>query len=122
MEDPARVALQPPDADLVVDYPAPWWFAEPGRCRLRIWHAEKVALVTELDGNPGPSITNAAEQVTAAVLDVLDGLPYTIVEHYEASLCLPHRLQVVHYKRGSVATWMPLPPTLDWLIPAVVIG
>src|SRR5687767_14150139 len=73
-----------------------------GRCRIRIYDATTVVPVivcTELTDNPGESITNAAEQIAAEVLEnhphVFDpfalasigGLsydkPFVWIEHYE---------------------------------------
>ncbi len=116
----AAVALRPPDVDRPLDYRNPWGQRPPGRCRLRVWHPERVALVTELDDNPGPSVTNSAEVIAEEVRAMFDG--YTLVEHYDASLSRGHSLAVVHHQPGSVATWSPLPAGLDWLADAVTVG
>lgn len=75
-----------------------FWHGRPGRCRLTYWPPTVVmandatvgypglAVVTELDDNPGPSVTNAIENVAAAVERVV-GEPvasenWILVEHY----------------------------------------
>jgi hypothetical protein len=87
--------------ELIHDYSHPT--PHGGRCRVRIYDATTVLPVivcTELTDNPGQSITNAAEQIAAEVLEnhphVFDpfalasiaGLsydkPFVWVEHYEA--------------------------------------
>jgi len=60
-----------------------------GRCRIRVFLPEEerdaaVVVCTELTNNPGPSVTNAAEQIAAEV--VLGHRLLTLlvwIEHYE---------------------------------------
>lgn len=55
-----------------------------GTCRLRVWESDKydykLAIVTEVDYNPGPSITNCAEKITDK-LDKEFG-PHVLIENY----------------------------------------
>lgn len=68
-----------------------------GICRLRAWHDRNVAVVTELDDNPGPSVTNAIESVADAVESLL-GVRFA--EH--PTLMVPVRWQILeHYERAS---------------------
>jgi hypothetical protein len=115
------------DMDLTYDYihPTP----HGGRCRIRIYdHTTKMPVIvcTELTDNPGQSITNAAEQIAAEVLEnhphifdpfalvSLAGLtydkPFVWIEHYEdgargtprdgATFCL---VEFSHYEvRGEL--------------------
>lgn len=57
-----------------------------GRCWLRLYSADRanVAIVTELDSNDGPSVTNAIESIRALVL-TLGGrhIPLTLIDHYD---------------------------------------
>ena len=60
-----------------------------GRCRVRIFEPDDdrdapVIVLTELKGNPGQSVTNAAEGLVAAVLAQNRIMPPAVViEHYE---------------------------------------
>ncbi len=124
MDSESMSTLRPPDLDQPIEYACdPYGRRPPGRCRLRVWHEQRVALVTDLsDDHDGMSVTNAAEYI-AQVVEGMLGEHYQLVEHYDASLSFPHRLACVHHKPGSpVATWSPLPPHLDWVTAAVVIG
>ncbi len=62
-----------------------------GRCRVRIFKPDDpeldsyVVILTELDDNPGMSVTNAAEEIAAAVV-LANALPTSRtvwIEHYE---------------------------------------
>lgn len=75
-----------------------------GTCRLRIWEAPGtgiVAVVTELDDNPGASITNSAEQIIGALRALYPGYEVTVFEHYPA---IP----------GSTLKWRQL-DRIDWV-------
>jgi hypothetical protein len=57
----------------------------PTVCRLRLYQARgapPTAMVTELPGNPGPSITNAAEHIWKALAAALSTPSFVMVEHY----------------------------------------
>lgn len=58
-----------------------------GVCRLRVWDVPEVvghvAVVTELDDNPGPSVTNSAEDIVP-LLGVSWPGPLVVFEHYPA--------------------------------------
>lgn len=76
-----------PNLDRRVSYTPSW--GREGCCRLRVWHEQEIAVVTELDDNPGPSVTNAIETIADVVQQILDrpiGTDdgYLLVEHYEA--------------------------------------
>ena len=74
----------------MLDYPARTC-PRAGRCRVRVFRAAEapdhaVVLVTDLgDGNPGPSVTNAAEEIATEVLRRygLDPARTLFVEHYD---------------------------------------
>lgn len=81
-----------PDLDRRIRY-TPRWQRREGIARLRVFHGEQVAVVTELDDNPGMSVTNAAEEVAQVVEDLLGvrfaphptlmvDVSWTLVEHY----------------------------------------
>lgn len=83
------LTMRAPDVDRLLRYSTPW-NATTGLCRLRVWWRERTIVVTELDDNPGMSITNAIEYVAEAVeatlgvqLDV-DDAP-ALIEHYPAA-------------------------------------
>lgn len=119
-----------PDLDRRLEY---WPAANGGRnksaCRLRVWHERHVAMVTELDDNPGMSVTNAAEDVWTAVSRLLDcellHPAWTMVEHYAATPrgWLPARFDVVLFegrdgeRRLSSPSWRPAARHggLEWL-------
>jgi hypothetical protein len=55
------------------------------RCRLRLYESPgraPVAVVTELAGNPGLSVTTAAECIWRALARRLDTTRFTLIEHY----------------------------------------
>jgi len=71
--------------DTTISVPVPG-FAQETLCRLRVYRGRdgrKVALVTELGTNRGPSITNAAEHVWFYIRRRgLGAMPFVMVEHY----------------------------------------
>lgn len=87
---PPERPLAVPPLDTVLDYPART-YPRAGRCRVRVFRAIEapghvVVLVTDLgDGNPGPSVTNAAEEIATEVLRHydLDAARTLFVEHYD---------------------------------------
>lgn len=84
---------------------------------LRVWRVKGtglVAVVTEPANSPGMSITNAAEQVVAAVRALYPRQQHlTIVEHYPASGGLPESFdQVVHTPGQPGVDWRPIPASL----------
>lgn len=122
--------MKQPSLDERLTYRMRAWMANDGACRLRVWRPERVIVVTELDDNPGMSVTNAAEEVAFALerrlsVDVLDGT-YTLVEHYPPRAGHPADFDLVTFAgRGSDGvpygvTWRPISPALDWLRFAVL--
>lgn len=86
-----------PDLDRRITYMTGWNRAE-GIARLRVWHAEQLAVVTELDDNTGPSVTNAIEAVGVAV-EALLGVRFA--EH--PTLMVPVHWQLAeHYVRSAM--------------------
>lgn len=95
--------------DLLTDtprwaYPTPGFPGKTGECRLRLWRVVDdsygngkayVAVVTELDDNPGASVTNSAESIYAALCEALAD-EYGVDERTTVRL-------IEHYPRGSVA-------------------
>jgi hypothetical protein len=81
-------APEPTRTTLVVDarFPYPGYFERPAACRLRLYQHEgrTVALLTELNDNPGASVTNCAETVAHLVVREyeLDPERTTFIEHY----------------------------------------
>jgi hypothetical protein len=78
---------QVPELDEIIEVATGAAYGRPTRCRLRLYRGAGgglVALVTELAENPGPSVTNAVEQVWAALARRLDTTRFTMVEHYDA--------------------------------------
>lgn len=96
-----------------------------GRCWLRLYGEDRrnVAVVTELDSNDGPSVTNAIESIRALVL-VLGGrhIPLTVVEHYDDRVSYgitdgrirlgqaPTRYSRVDFDAAGHPSWYPLSP------------
>lgn len=86
------------------------------RTRLRTWlHPLKIAMLSELDDNPGPSVTNAAEDIWSHVehllgVDLLDGR-WSAIEHYDHGGCKPTYDLVLfsgrHNGRLSGVQWRP---------------
>lgn len=115
-----------PDLDRPVRYRARS-FGSEGEARMRVWYDQAVAMLTELDSNPGPSITNAAEDawaVVAAVTDLKILHPsWRLVEHYPANAHRSDALDVVSFAgldadgRPQGVSWCPaiLVPGLAWL-------
>lgn len=73
---------------LIEDYEHPT--PHDGLCRVRIYEPEHpgdqhVVIFTELQGNPGQSVTNAIEQLAAEVImaHVLPSSETVVIEHYE---------------------------------------
>ena len=67
----------------------PEWTRLPGRCRATVFLETRdragVIVVSEMDDNPGPSVTNSIEAICSALERVLcmPGLAgYRLVEHY----------------------------------------
>lgn len=97
-----------PSLDRTLDYTARWLRVH-GRCRLRLFEVERLAVVTEMADNPGPSVTNAIECVAGAIEALLPGVRFAdhraeplpaswqLIEHYERS-CAPHTLDVVRFR------------------------
>ena len=90
-----------------------------GRCRIRIFLPEEerdapVVVCTELKNNPGQSVTNAAEQIAA---EVIQGhrLPMSLVwiEHYEdgarGSPEDPHTFDLVIFSGYEITQRTPYP-------------
>lgn len=132
-----EVATPPvPDLDRRIRY-TPRWQRREGVARLRVFHGEQVAVVTELDDNPGMSVTNAAEAVAQVVEDLLGvrfaphptlmvPVTWTLVEHYPRSQA---RLSVVTFAgrdgegRLEGPTWRYVQPgELPWLDAALADG
>lgn len=89
-----------------------------GECLLRVYAAADgglpVAVVTELDDNLGPSVTNAIENVHAAVRDGISraGEPFAfrLVEHYRARGRHPATYDLVGFRIGPLTPrWTHLP-------------
>lgn len=65
---------------------------QPTVTHLRVWQSTErsddqpayVAVVTEIEGNPGLSVTNAAELIEGQLRRQL-GLPFRLIEHYPAN-------------------------------------
>lgn len=86
-----------PDLDRRIIY-APRWNRTEGIARLRVWHAEHLAVVTELDDNTGPSVTNAIETI-GDVVEALLGVRFA--EH--PTLMVPVTWQLAeHYVRSAM--------------------
>ncbi len=125
-----------PDLDRRIRY-TPRWQRRDGLARLRVFHGEQVAVVTELDDNPGMSVTNAIEEVGDAVEVLLAvrlaphptlmvPVRWTLVEHYPRSQAV---LSVVTFAgrdaegRLECPTWRYLQPgELPWLDAAMAEG
>lgn len=115
MDQPSTLT-RAPDVDRTLTYPCDPWGRRPrGRCRLRAWHSERVALVSELDDNTGASVTNACEYLVAEVRAVLDDGGYELVEHYHRTGLLDDRFARIHCGPSGIPTWSPLTPELQWL-------
>jgi hypothetical protein len=79
--------MRPADIDELLSCKPRW--GHSATARIRIWRSERLAVLTELDDNEGPSVTNAAEDFWTAFerrfeVDLLNG-PWTVLEHYPAS-------------------------------------
>lgn len=115
-----------PDLDRPVRYSARA-FGNEGEARMRVWHGQSVAMLTELESNPGASITNAAEDAWAAVAGVVDlrilHPSWRLVEHYPANAHRSDALDVVTFAgldaagRPRGVSWCPamLVDGLAWL-------
>ena len=89
-----------------------------GVCRLRVWDAAEmighIAVVTELDSNPGASVTNSAECIIPALAGMFPG-PLITYEHYPADPLSAlawkktGRIDWVYLTRGH-AEWKPVWP------------
>lgn len=131
-----EVAMISPDLDRQVRY-TPRWQRREGVARLRVFHGEHVAVLTELDDNPGMSVTNAVEEAAQVVEDLLGvrfaehptlmvPVTWSLVEHYERSEA---RLSVVTFSgrdaegRLEGPTWRYLQPgEMSWLDAALAEG
>ncbi|MGW1976709.1 hypothetical protein [Streptomyces sp. NPDC001889] len=82
-----------------------------GSARLRVWRTGgggRLAVVTELGA--GVSVTNAAEEITAALTARFPG-PLTVFEHWRAGDGAAHdRLDQVHAPAGARPRWRPVWP------------
>lgn len=109
--------MRPPDVDRELNYRSRW-IRPTGRCRLRAWHDEQIAVVTELADNPGASVTNASEDVAAAVEAAVGGRiesgGWMLVEHYPPDGRRGATFAVVHFSwrdnqgRPVGAVWGPV--------------
>lgn len=125
-----------PSLDRPLDYTARWLRIH-GRCRLRLFEAERIAVVTELADNRGPSVTNAIESIAGAIEALVPGVRFAddpasplpaswqLVEHYERS-CAPHTLDLVRFRgrdaEGQLVgpSWMAIRAgEMPWLREAV---
>jgi hypothetical protein len=75
----------PPRHD-IERYAYPGWHGHQSACRLRIWQQEResIVIVTELEGNPGTSITNRVEALAMQVYREFELWPAFThwIEHY----------------------------------------
>lgn len=96
------------------------------RCRMRVYRTREdapVVVLTELDDNPGPSITNAAEWAHYAACELL-GFPWpcTFIEHYPGGDGFEEHTDLVEFRPGpdghpavddgcfgKILGWRPLP-------------
>jgi hypothetical protein len=107
------------DVDRTLDYFSRHT-AVMGRCRLRVWHDEAIVVVTELEQNPGMSVTNAIEDIASLVELVLVKKldDFLLVEHYPRSTMRGSTYDVVTFtgrqKAGPLVgpAWAPLPDEL----------
>lgn len=110
MIEQARAALRAPDIDQHLDYAGFNEHRQRGVCRVRVWLDRRVAVVTEIDENTGPSVTNCIEHVADAVGELLcnagiDNWRYfgwQLVEHYEANRIRPATFDVVEFGSPSM--------------------
>lgn len=75
----------------------------PSQCRIRVYQAEgnpsisPVLIATELESNPGTSVTNRIEVIATEVFRLLErpeaGL--TVIEHYTKNAIAPERFALV---------------------------
>lgn len=121
--------MQAPDLDRRLRYTPRWTIAE-GECRLRIWFDERIVLVTELEDNPGASVTNAIEVIAEAVERVIDQPidRFLLVEHYERTAMRGSTYDRVSFSgRLSDRTlvgpaWAPLTPATAKILREAVEG
>ncbi len=96
------------------------WKGAESVCRVRVYPATTasgglpVVIVTELDSNDGPSVTNTVEQLGAEILSryvpEMDGAEpaFVLVEHYPDSGCRRDPLLgAEHFDVVSFAHWHP---------------
>lgn len=106
--------LRQPDYDEIFDYES--WHGAPAYCGVKIWTdgpcggaapTRYIVVMTELDDNPGMSVTNAAEIIATDVLNILlpgvDPEAMTWIEHYPPrgdahSLRLPETYDLVRMR------------------------
>ena len=89
--------IEPPAVPLAEVYAGPLrykgFFEHPGLCHLRLFEGPtlRVAIVTEIKGNPGASITNAIEHVAEAIEETFD-LPHVFAGNVwdKASILIEH--------------------------------
>ncbi|MFJ3182599.1 hypothetical protein ACIPJN_29995 [Streptomyces sp. NPDC086796] len=115
-DDFPPLPIVPDPHHLVTDDPA-WTYTSAcagggGIALLRVWRTAgdgHLAIVTE--NGIAVSITNAAEEISAALADRYPG-PLVILEHYRAGDGAPHdRLDQVLVVPGRAPRWRPVWPT-----------
>ena len=85
----------------------------PSRCRIRVYEAEgdisvpSVLVATEIDDNPGTSVTNRIEVIATEVYRLLErpeaGL--RVIEHYTSNAIAPERFALVTMEREAGKTF-----------------
>lgn len=120
-----------PVIDRPLDYPG-WDESHPGRCRMRAFPDIKLVVVSELEDNPGPSITNCIEHVASAAEEELDarffGTSWRLVEHDPShGPNDPLAFTLVTFSGYDRRTrhlvnpgWQPIPGAMDWLRDVIV--
>jgi len=108
-----------PDLDRPIRYTT--LFGRPGGCRMRVWHDDRVVVLT-LDERANHDVHLAAEAVERVLdTDLRDPSGYRLIEHYPPTAMRPMILDRVQFgwrgrDRGLLhPLWCPLPDDLTWL-------